>query len=131
MKTNLKLLFLGIFTTMSFFSFSQDWSKIKLDADKEKKFEPYIQIRHSSTPAEYKVWKENNKFQYVKEMWYFSESFYVKRNHLPQGEKLNEEIIDISRFESSRNATTEAIVTLPGFKDVIVLLPTNKIIYKP
>jgi len=131
MKTNLKLLFLGIFTTMSFFSFSQDWSKIKLDADKEKKFEPYIQIRHSSTPSEYKIWKENNKFQYIKEMWYFSESFYVKRNHLSQGETLNESIIDISRFESSRNATSEAFVTLPGFKDVIVLLPANKLIYKP
>ncbi|MBL7921107.1 MAG: hypothetical protein JNJ40_12390 [Bacteroidia bacterium] len=131
MKANLKLLFLGIFTTMSFFSFSQDWSKIKLNADKEKQFEPYVQIRHSSTPAEYKIWKDNNKFQYVKEMWYFSESFYVKRNHLSQGETLNESIIDISRFEANRNATTEAIVTLPGFKDAIVLLPANQLIYKP
>lgn len=131
MKTNLKLFFLGIFISMSFFSFSQDWSKIKLDPVKEKQFEPYVQFRHSSTAAEYKTWKENNKFQYVKEMWYFSESFYIKRNHSASGEAMNEALIDISRFESNRKATEESIVVIPGFKDAIVLLPANKLIYKP
>ncbi len=131
MKANVKFLFLGIFTVMSLFSFSQDWSKIKLDPAKEKKFEPYVEFRHASTKAEYQTWKANNKFQYVKEMWYFSESFYVKRNVTNDGLTLNEEIIDISRFESNRKANEEATVVMPGFKDVIVLLPTNKLIYKP
>ncbi|MDO8999403.1 MAG: hypothetical protein Q7W45_06530 [Bacteroidota bacterium] len=131
MKTNIKLLFIGIFAFMSFFSFSQDWSKIKLDPTKEQKFEPYLVFRHGSAGQDYQTWKANNKFQYVKEMWYFSESFYVKRNYSNEGATLNEEIIDISRFESNRKANEEAIVTLPGFKDVIVLLPTSKLIYKP
>ena len=130
MKTNLKSYFFGIFIFMSLVSFSQDWSKIKLDPDKEKKFEPYIAFRHGGG-ADYQAWKANNKFQYVKEMWYFSESFYVKRNVNTSGATLNEEIIDVSRLESNRKPTEEATVNMPGFKDVIVLLPTNKLIYKP
>jgi hypothetical protein len=130
MKANLKSYLFGIFTFMSLVSFSQDWSKIKLDPDKEKKFEPYIEFRHGGG-ADYQTWKTNNKFQYVKEMWYFSESFYVKRNVNTSGEILNEGIIDISRFESNRNPTEEVVINMPGFKDVIVLLPTNKLIYKP
>ena len=43
----------------------------------------------------------------------------------------HEEAIDISRFESNRKQNEEAIVIIPGFKDVIVLLPTTKLIYKP
>ncbi|MBA3680004.1 MAG: hypothetical protein H0W73_02270 [Bacteroidetes bacterium] len=130
MKTNLKLFFLGIFITMSFFSFSQDWSKIKIDPAKEKQFEPYVEFRHGGGSV-YQTWKTNNKFQYVKEMWYYSESFYIKRNHTTSGETMNEAAIDISRFESNRKATEESIVVIPGFKDAIVLLPTNKLIYKP
>ena len=68
---------------------------------------------------------------YAQEMWYFSESFYVKRDHLSSGIVLNEEIIDISRFESHRKDNEEAIVELLGFKDVLVLLPKSKLIYKP
>ncbi len=68
---------------------------------------------------------------YAKEMWYYTESFYVKRNYNNEGITLDESIIDISRFESQRKENEEAIVTLPGFKDVIVLIPNNKLIYKP
>jgi hypothetical protein len=64
-------------------------------------------------------------------MWYFSESFYIKRNYSNDGVAMNEEAIDISRFESNRKQNEEAIVIIPGFKDVIVLLPTTKLIYKP
>ncbi len=133
MKANIKLLFLGIFITMSFFSFSQDptdWSKIKLDPVKEKLFQPYMEIRHNER-GDYQTWKANNKFQYIKEMWYLTESFYIKRNVSASGETMNEALIDISRFENNRKQTEEAIVTIPGFKDAIVLLPANKLIYKP
>jgi hypothetical protein len=64
-------------------------------------------------------------------MWYYSESFYVKRNALNEGVTLNEEIVDISRFESQRKENEEVTVTLGGFKDVIVLLPAKNLIYKP
>ena len=78
-----------------------------------------------------KKWKNNNTYQYYKELWYYCESFYVKRNHLPQGVELNESMIDITRFESSRKEFEEVIIILPGFKDALVLLPAYKLIYKP
>jgi hypothetical protein len=64
-------------------------------------------------------------------MWYYTESFYIKRDHLPDGITLNEAAIDITRFESKRQANVETIVTLDGFKDVLVLIPGNDLIYKP
>ena len=45
--------------------------------------------------------------------------------------ELDESIFDVSRFESYRKEDVESIITFPGFKDVIVLLPNNKLIYKP
>jgi hypothetical protein len=39
--------------------------------------------------------------------------------------------IDISRFESQRKENEEVTIKIDGFKDVIVLLPTNKLIYNP
>lgn len=125
--------FLGILFTMSLFSFSQDptdLTKIKLDPIKEKKFETYVEYRHSAG-TDYQKWKSENKFQYIKEMWYFSESFYIKRNYSNDGVSMNEEAIDIARFEDNRKQNEEALVIIPGFKDVIVLLPANKLIYKP
>ena len=133
MKSNFTSLLFGIFILASFISFSQnpvDWSKIKLDPIKEKQFQPYLEIRHNQG-AGYQAWKENNKFQYVKEMWYFTESFYIKRNVSTTGETINEALIDISRFENNRKQNEEAIVNVPGFKDAIVLIPANKLIYKP
>jgi hypothetical protein len=103
---------------------------LKLNPEKVKKFTVYMEHKHGG-PEGFPLWKANNKIQYAKEMWYYTESFYVKRNHLSQGIVLNEEIIDISRFESYRKENDEAIVELPGFKDVLVLLPLKKLIYKP
>ncbi len=103
---------------------------IKPDPKKEAMFLPYLAARHGG-PASLQEWKKDNTLQYYKELWYFCESFHVKRDHLSQGISLDESIIDISRFESSRKATEEAIVVLPGFKDALVLLPTSQLIYKP
>lgn len=75
--------------------------------------------------------KKNKPHEYLKELWYYSESFYVKRNHLQEGVTMDESMIDITRFESSRKEGEEAIILLPGFKDALVLLPINKLIYKP
>ncbi|MFO0356463.1 MAG: hypothetical protein ACK50A_05870 [Sphingobacteriaceae bacterium] len=128
MKTNLKLFLLGVLMSMSFMSFSQDWSKVRIDPIKEKKFLPYLELRHAGAEAT-KKWKEENKYEYVKQMWYFTESFYVKRNHTASGNVLDESLIDVTRFEKERKLDQETVVTLPGFKDAIVLLPSKDCFY--
>ena len=83
------------------------------------------------TPQDFKSWKSENKILYRKEIWYYSESFYIKRNASVTGTSIDASQIDISRFESNRKLNEESIVIIDGFKDAIVLLPTNKLIYKP
>jgi hypothetical protein len=119
----------------SFSAFSQtdnnsSISKINLDPEKVEIFGKYIEFRHSLEPGGFDVWKKNNPDLYEKEMWYYTESFYIKRNYLTEGISLNEGSIYIPRFESSRKPTTESIVVLPGFKDALVLIPANQLIYK-
>ena len=87
-------------------------------------------FRHGG-PEGLSDFKKNKPHEYLKELWYYSESFYVKRDYLDEGVSLDESIIDITRFESSRKSTEESIVILPGFKDVLVLFPLNQLIYKP
>jgi len=133
-KKAYKLFLIVFLTTITSLSYSQINSLhpelIKPNPAKEKMFLPYMAVRHGGIPAT-EEWKKNNTYQYYLEIWYYSESFYVKRNHLKEGVELNESIIDISRFESSRKQNEESIVLLPGFKDVLVLLPIDKLIYKP
>lgn len=105
-------------------------ANLKPDPEKESMYLPYLAARHGG-PASLQEWKKSNTVQYYKELWYYCESFYIKRDHLQQGVTMNASMIDISRFESSRKESEEATVVLPGFKDVLVLLPTNKLIYKP
>ncbi len=101
-----------------------------IKAENEKKFTPYMMFRHGG-PDGVSEFKKTNPDLYAKELWYYAESFYVKRDHLAQGAVLDESIIDIGRFENQRQANQETIVLLPGFKDALVLLPTNQLIYKP
>lgn len=121
--------FVFLFLMVGFLSFGQ-MDKIKLDPEKEKKFLPYLEIRHGGK-ENFPKWKEENRYTYAKEMWYFSESFYIKRNHFSEGTTIDESMIDISRFESKRKENEEAIVTFPGMRDALVLIPANKLIYKP
>jgi hypothetical protein len=132
MKSALKLFLILFFIGITLTGFSQvpDLNSLRPNPEKEKMFSPYVQWRHGWTEG-FADWKSKNTMQYYKELWYFSESFYVKRNYLAEGITLNESIIDISRFEASRKENEEAIVTLPGFKDVLVLLPASKLIYNP
>jgi len=110
-------------------SWAQNNSSIKLDPAKVQIFEKYLSFRHSFEPGGFIQWKANNPELYSKEMWYQSESFYIKRNHLASGLTMNEGMIDVCRFEYLRKEKEEVIVTFPGFKDVMVLLPKNKLIY--
>lgn len=135
MKFLTKSFAIVLFCVISLFSFSQNASNspntiIKLNPDKVNVFVKYLEFRHSFDPGGYDTWKKENPDLYQKEMWYYSESFYIKRNYLSEGISLPEGSIYIPRFESSRKANEEAIVVLPGFKDVLVLLPENKLIYK-
>lgn len=131
MKTQIKtgLLLSGLFAVMTLTSFSQT-SELKLNPEKVKKFIAYVEFKHGGAQA-FPAWKENNKLQYAKEMWYYTESFYIKRNNSTEGITLDESIIDITRFEASRKESEEVVIQLPGFKDALVLLPNNKLIYKP
>ena len=96
----------------------------------EKMYNPYMVWRHQGTEG-LASFKKNEPHNYLLELWYFSSSFYVLRNYSNTGEKLDESIIDISRFESQRKDSEETILVLPGFKDAIVLLPSNKLLFKP
>lgn len=131
MKTSIKLFLLSLCLGVSFSAFSQNSDGIKLNAAKVKMYTPYMQFKHGWDADGFAKWKSTNKMLYAQEMWYYTESFYVKRNYNAEGITLNEEIIDISRFEKERKENEEAIVQLPGFKDVLVLMPANKLIYKP
>jgi hypothetical protein len=129
MKSHMKLFLLALIMGMSSVSFSQV-EEIKLNPVKVKQFTPYLQHRHGGVEG-FETWKNTNKLQYTKEMWYFSESFYIKRNQLTDGISMDESQIDITRFENQRKENEEAVITMPGFKDVLVLLPAKKLIYKP
>jgi len=130
MKANLKLILLSILFTVSFSSFSQQTQEIKLNPDKVKKLTPIMEFKHGG-PEAFAAWKSTNKMLYAQEMWYYTESFYIKRNvnsgNLPS---LDETGFDVTRFENQRKASEESTVVIPGFKDVIVLLPETKLIYK-
>lgn len=97
---------------------------------KEEKFSKYIESNHGMN-QNFSTWKKENKFLYIKEFWYYAESFYIKRNVNAEGISMDESQIDISRFETNRKQTEESTINIDGFKDVIVLLPANKLIYKP
>jgi len=107
-----------------------DFSEFKYDPNSEK-FIPYICQKLGIKKEEFSTWKKSNNLLFHKQLWYYSKSFYVKRNFYSEGEKLDESIIDISRFEYYRRDSTENTIVIPGFRDAIVLLPNNQLKYKP
>lgn len=109
---------------------AQNIQDIKLDPVKVDKYLQYVKWKHSYGDG-FEAWKESNKIAYAGELWYYTESFYIKRDHFPDGLELNEEIIDVARWELQRKPDSEAIIRLPGFKDALVLIPANKLIYTP
>lgn len=132
MKTVLKIIFSLLFLTLPAFSFSQTANPpIVLDSAKVAQFGKYVEYKHSMEPGGYANWVLNNKDLYLKEMWYYTESFYVKRNHFSSGEVMRESGIDISRFEQRRDMNNEVIIEFRGIKDVLVLIPGKELIYKP
>lgn len=96
----------------------------------EKMYTPYMVWRHQGMEG-LASFKKNEPHNYLLELWYYSSSFYILRDYSDRGEKLDESIIDIGRFENQRKDTEETILVLPGFKDAIVLLPSSKLLFKP
>lgn len=130
MKTRFKsLLTLALFLVLSGLK-AQQLDEIKLNPEKVKTFTPLVEWLHGG-PQAFSEWKSNNKILYAKEMWYYTESFYIKRNHYQQGSTINDAMIDVSRLENQRKQDEEVYVQFPGFKDAVVLLPSSKLIYKP
>ncbi len=129
MRVNIKPFLIIFFLILSAGLFSQV-NSLEISAEREKKFTPYMYARHGG-PEGVAEFKKSHKHEYLKELWYYSASFYVKHNYMATGVSLDESIIDISRFETSRKENEEAIVVLPGFKDVLVLLPAKNLIYSP
>lgn len=129
MKLNAKSVWVSLFLVATMACLSQV-NPLDISPEKEKYFTPYMYHRHGG-PQGVAEFKETNKHLYLKELWYYSSSFYIKRDYLPQGDALNEFVIDISRYESSRKTSEEAILLLPGAKDALILLPADKLIYKP
>ena len=130
--TRIILFYLLVFSVSLSYSQSEN-SKLKdviiLDPVKVSKFEKYPEFKHNLIAGGFLSWKNDHPVEYKKEMWYYTESFYIKRDSLTEGITLNESSIDISRFENQRKATEKAYVFLGGFKDVLVLLPANELIY--
>lgn len=96
----------------------------------EKMYTPYMLFRHQGAEglAEF---KKSNPEKYHKELWYYSSSFYIKRDHFPAGVPMDAALIDISRYESNRKEDEEQMVILEGFRDVLVLFPVNELLFRP
>jgi hypothetical protein len=126
-----------LFVLVIFFLFYSDYNsqvilteELRPNVEREKMFFPYLALHHGGPESTLK-WKESNTIQYYRELWYYCNSFSVKKDHFNEGGELIESIVDISRFESQRKKTENAIVVLPGLKDVLILLPEKDLIYKP
>src|SRR5574343_423196 len=78
---------------------------ITLDSNRVNIFIKYLKFNHSFENGGFETWKANNPDLYLKEMWYYSESFYIKRNHFTDGVTMNEGSIYIPRFEKHRKDT--------------------------
>lgn len=129
MKIKLKFIYLFALLIFGSVGYSQI-TELKLNPERVKLFLPYVEWKYGGAEV-FPEWKNNNKMLFAKEMWYYTESFYIKRNVSAEGVTIQEEIIDITRFESHRKQNEEAVLLLPGFKDALVLIPAKDLIYKP
>ena len=124
------VLILALFLTTHSGSCQISADQFKPDPAKEKMYLPYLAAWYGD-PNMLQEWKKSNILRYYQELWYFCQSFYIKRNHLSEGVSINEAQIDISRFESQRKKDAEVILELPGYRDALVLLPGKDLLYKP
>lgn len=112
--------------------FGQNNALLKFEPNPEKvlMYTPYFAARHGG-PEGLEQFKKSNIHEYMGQLWYFTESFYLKPNVQSEGVTMNASAIDITRYEQYRKPDEDFVLILPGFKDALVLLATNKLIYKP
>ncbi len=92
-------------------------------------FLPYLYGHHGGKEG-LERFKREQPHQYLKELWYVSSSWYIKKDHLSNGATLDPQIVCIERFESYRKENEEVYLVLPGFRDAIVFLPASQLIYR-
>jgi len=134
MKTKITILLIAILFALTGKSQIIDASVYKSTPEAEQMYTPYIMVKHGIHDVNtFKSWKESNTMQFYKELWYYSKSFTVIHHVNDEGITIDESIIDISRFDSVRDSTKTVFIPLTGagYNDTIVLLPINKLIYKP
>jgi len=131
-NNNMKALIIALFMMAFAAGFSQDADKFKLNPEKVSKFQIYLAHYRGYTAGTqaFEDWKANNKMLYTKEMWYFSESFYIKKNAYSEGENMDESVIDVSRFENLRKENEEMVIKIDGIKDAVVLIPGKDLLHK-
>jgi len=119
-----------LFTCLYSSKYYSQTNNLEIDPLKEKQFSPYMVWRHQTLEglAEF---KKNHPKEYAKELWYYSSSFYIRRNVHTEGASIDVSMIAIDRFENQRKENEEALIEMPGFKDVLILLPANQLLYKP
>lgn len=118
------------FVLAAFFRLEAQVNRLDLDPKLEKMFAPYLTYRHQG-PEGLEQFKREHPEEYLKELWYFSSSFYIRRDYFKEGEVLEASTIDISRFEQKRKQGEESIVVFEGYRDVLVLLPGKDLLFKP
>jgi hypothetical protein len=111
-------------------SFRAQTSALEIAPEKERLYSVFMLGRHGGIEglAEF---KKTHPHEYLTELWYQAESFYIKRNVRKDGQRMDESGIDIVRFEKFRKENEEYIVPMEGFKDELILLPESKLLFKP
>jgi len=129
MKAGIKISLVSGFLLLFAVSRAQ-LNSLEISPEKEKMFTPYMIWRHSGSEglAEF---KRDHPHDYLKELWYYCESFYIKKDYVKEGIFLDVSFIDITRFEDLRKESDEALILMPGYKDALIMLPSNKLIYRP
>lgn len=105
-------------------------NSMDISPEKEKMYTPFMYWRFGG-PEGLQQFKTEHPHDYLKELWYYCESWYVVKDYAATGVPLDLYVVDISRFEHYRKETEVFYLVLPGYKDAIALLPTKQLIYKP
>ena len=124
------LFFLAFMTSLLCNAQTGPLEQFKTDPQKEAIYIPYLAARHGGSESLLK-WKQTNRLQYQKELWYYTESFTIVRDYASTGVKLDEAMIDISRFEHLRLAAADTTIVIPGYRDGLLLPAANKLRFKP
>lgn len=105
-------------------------NSLQISAEKEAMYSPFMYWRHGGKEglAEF---KQKEPHAYLKELWYYCESWQVAKDYAASGVALDLYVVDISRFEQYRKDSEPFYLVLPGYKDAIVLKPSKELIYKP